>query len=87
MFDERIFDKAFHTAEIAAMSESESEIYQQNPDNYRTYFTTLEIAKLTGEVKRQLEIARNLKSLNVNNDVIMKATGLSLEEIDNRLFR
>ncbi|MDR2644062.1 MAG: hypothetical protein LBC74_14875, partial [Planctomycetaceae bacterium] len=65
----------------------EREIYQQNLDNYRTYLTTLETAKLTGEargeVKRQLEIASNLKSLNVNNDVIMSATGLSLEEIEN----
>ena len=57
---------------------------------YNDYFNTIESAKrkghaegrAEGRVEEKFENARNLKRLGVSADIIMKATGLSLEEVD-----
>ena len=36
-----------------------------------------------GEKNKSIEIAKNLKQLNISTDDIVKATGLSIEEIKN----
>jgi predicted transposase/invertase (TIGR01784 family) len=90
IFDEKVFQKAFHTAEIAAMPENEREIYQHNLNDYRTYLATLETAEKKGNVKgrsegraeRETEIVKNLKTLGLSQSDIAKATGLSFDEIE-----
>ena len=41
---EKVFKKAFHTAEVASMTGQDRERYEQDLDHYRTYLATLETA-------------------------------------------
>jgi len=45
---EKVFKKAFHTAEIASMSENDRVSYEHNLDDYRTYLATIETAENKG---------------------------------------
>ena len=95
---EEVFQKAFHTAEVAAMPQAERDRYEQEWNDYLTYWATLETAENTGinkgidiglaegraegETQKAIEIARNMKKDEVDRDVIAKYTGLSSEEIE-----
>ena len=86
---EKVFKKAFRTAELAAMPEEERELYEHDLHDYWTYLATLETAenkgmakgRAEGEAQKALAIARNLKREGLDEALIAKATGLSLEEI------
>ena len=57
-------------------------VYQAT--DYLGYGRTLNFLNITNEVfnERNIEIAKNLLSQNVDMDIIMKATGLTKEEIE-----
>ena len=94
---EKVFKKAFHTAEIASMSENDRVSYEHNLDDYRTYLATIETAenkgirkgiilgraegRAEGETQKAIDIARNMKKDGVDSAIIAKYTGLSPEEI------
>ena len=82
---EKVFKKAFNTAELAAMPEKERELYEHNLHDYWTYLATLDTAERKGEkrgrVERGIEIALNMNRANFEPAVIVKMTGLSLQEI------
>jgi len=64
MMREDVFQKAFHTSEVAAMSKKERDSYEYELNHYRTYWATIETAKKkaeTAKAEREIEIARNLK--------------------------
>ena len=56
----------------SAYSEGYSEGYTKGADNGVTI----------GEKHKQLEIAKNLLTLNIDNDTIINATGLSISELE-----
>ena len=90
---EKVFQKAFLTAEIASMTEKDRDFYEQNLDDYRTYLATIEtaenkgirkgidIGRAEGEVQKTMDIARNMKKDGVDLSFITKYTGLSPDEI------
>ncbi|MBQ1927272.1 MAG: hypothetical protein II180_14245, partial [Proteobacteria bacterium] len=80
-----------------ALSQKELEIYEENLRQYRDNLATLEASYLDGKNdgleegrksgleegrnESKLEIARNLMALNVSDEIIMRSTGLSLDEV------
>ena len=88
---ERVFERLFKAAEIANFNKKELVEYEDSLKNYRDWYSVMSTAeqkgivkgKAEGEKKKQQEIARNLKSLGITQDVIIKSTGLTPEEIEN----
>ena len=56
--------------------------YEEEWKVYNDYFNTLDFAEQKGLQKGKEETARNLKELGVADDIIIKSTGLSKEEIE-----
>lgn len=86
ILQEPIFEKAFNVAEIANMTSEQYDFYQ---DSLLTYIEVKEVVKTAnndgneqGRKNREIEIARDLKKLDVAIDIIMKSTGLSEKEIN-----
>ena len=94
---EKVFQKEFHTAEVAAMNKKDRDSYEYELKHYWTYWATLETAEKRG-VKRgteigkaegieigksegKIEIARNMKMKGLDTTLIAETTGLSPEEI------
>jgi predicted transposase/invertase (TIGR01784 family) len=77
ILNEPIFQKAFSTAELAAFTIQERDHYEQSLIQYRDLKSVLE----TAVEEREIEIAKNLIALNLDNDIIAKATGLTAEQI------
>jgi predicted transposase/invertase (TIGR01784 family) len=87
---EKVFKKAFKTAELAVMPEKERELYEENLHGYWTYLATIETAenkgraegRAEGETTKAVEIARNMKQKGFNTATIAEITGLAPEEIE-----
>ena len=91
---ERIFTRLFEQAEIAHFTPKEREQYVASKKEYWDYYSTMKTSFDKGKVEGlaegmekglaegKLEIARNLKQMNLSVDDISKATGLTAEEID-----
>jgi predicted transposase/invertase (TIGR01784 family) len=78
---EEVFQKAFHTAEVAAMAPKERRIYEQDLNDYWTYLSSIETAEKKGEAKGIELTARNMKKEGFDPAIIVKITGLSPDEI------
>jgi predicted transposase/invertase (TIGR01784 family) len=78
ILNEPIFQKAFGTAELAGLSAEQRDRYEQSLIQYRDLKSALE----TAVEEREIEIAKNLISLGSNNDFIVKATGLTVAQIE-----
>ncbi|MCL2119192.1 MAG: Rpn family recombination-promoting nuclease/putative transposase [Planctomycetaceae bacterium] len=94
---EKVFQKAFHTAEVISMTEQDRLYYEQNLLDYWTYLATIETAenkgieigiekgivqgRAEGEAQKAIDIARAMKKDGVDTKGIAKFTGLSPEEI------
>ena len=93
LLKEKVFKKAFHTAEIASMTDNDRVSYEHNLDEYRTYLATIEtaenkgirkgimIGRAEGKAEEKVEIAREMKRDGVDSTIISKYTGLSPDEI------
>ena len=81
-----IFKKMFNIAEYSNLTEEERMNYdaslKRDWDSYSALETAKQDGKIEGKIEEKLEIARNLKSMKLDVESIIKATGLSLEEID-----
>lgn len=81
-----IFTRLEQIASQANLSPEERQRYEDEWKIYNDYFNTIESAEKRaqeiGEKKKNLENARNFKMLGVSTDIIMKATGLSRNEIE-----
>ena len=86
---EPVFEKAFHTAELAAMSPEERAKYEANLQIYRDNFAALETAILEGEergktigrAEERLSIAIKMLKRNRPMDEIAEDTGQTIDEI------
>ncbi|MCL2117933.1 MAG: hypothetical protein FWH27_05845, partial [Planctomycetaceae bacterium] len=58
---EQVFEKAFHTAEVAVMTRAERDRYEQESNDYLTYWATLKTAEKRGlkkGVKKGIDIGK-----------------------------
>lgn len=86
---ESIFLQFFERAKIANFSPDEYKSYETSLKYYRDLKNSLDTAKeegviagrIEGRFEREIEIAKNLKSLGLDIETIKKATGLSQDEI------
>jgi predicted transposase/invertase (TIGR01784 family) len=79
---EPIFEKAFHEAEIAAMTSGEYDNYQKSLMKYIEIREVVNTAVESAEKDKSKQIARELKRLGVPKNIISESTGLSEGEID-----
>ena len=77
-----IFSKMGGISELSHMNTEERRKYFNSLNKYRTNLSVMEYAVEEGVQKKAIEIARNLKALNVPIDTIMKSTGLSVSDIE-----
>ena len=85
-----VFERLEKLASKANMTQEERMQYEEEWKVYNDYFNTLDFAEQKGVQKGlqkglqkgKEETARNLKELGVADDIIMKSTGLSKEEIE-----
>jgi len=90
ILNEPVFQKAFHTAELANLNHEQYTAYEQNLLDYwgvRASIVTALEEGLTkgreeGEKKARLETARTMLADGLPKETILKYTGLSLEEIN-----
>jgi predicted transposase/invertase (TIGR01784 family) len=80
---EPIFEKAFHEAEIAAMTSGEYDNYQKSLMKYIEIREVVNTAVESAEKDNSKKIARELKKFGVPKNIISESTGLSEDEIDN----
>ena len=76
-----VFNRLFAEAEIAKFTRAELREYEDSLKAYRDIKNSLDSAEEKGERKKAIEIAKNLLEMGMPIDNLMKATGLSLEEI------
>ena len=76
-----VFNRLFAEAEIAKFTRAELGEYEDSLKAYRDIKNSLDSAKQEGEKNKAMEIAKNLLEMDMSIDNIMKATGLSQEEI------
>jgi hypothetical protein len=76
-----IFDRLERIASQANLSKDERARLDEDWKNYNDFFNTMDYAKEEGRAEQNLENARNFKALGVSTEIIMKATGLTEEEI------
>ncbi len=89
-----VFYQVLDTADEASLSEKERMRYESNLKAYRDTMSCIKFAEAKGEAKgeeigraegrakRNLEIARSMKSEGIDINVISRCTNLSAEEID-----
>jgi predicted transposase/invertase (TIGR01784 family) len=86
ILNEQVFEKAFKTAEVAVMTPAERDRYEQETNDYLTYWATLKTRETKGRAEgradEKIEIARNMKKKGLVTDLIAEITGLSPEEIE-----
>ena len=82
IFKDEVFSQAFEKAEIAKYSQSELDNYVNSLKSYRDLKGVIDTAFDDGKLEGKLEIAKSLKLLGIEINVISKSTGLSIEEIE-----
>lgn len=82
-----VFNRLFSEAEIAKFTRAELREYEDSLKAYRDIKNSLDSAEEKGRAEgkkdKAIEIAKNLLEMDIPIDAIMKATGLSSEEIRN----
>ncbi len=83
---EEVFLKGFEPAEIANINQKQMADYEESLKTYRdlkgVIDTSFEEGEKSGERKQKLRTAETLKKKGVDREIIIEATGLSAEEID-----
>ena len=82
ILNEPIFQKAFHTAEVANMTASQRDEYEKSKLSYMEVVEVKNTAEMDGRKKREYEIAKEMKASDEPTEKIIKYTGLSQAEID-----
>ena len=86
---DELYEELSKVSSVAALSQKERAVYEENLRQYRDNLATLEASYLDGksdglEEGRQegrKEIVRNMIALELSDDIIARSTGLSLEEV------
>lgn len=75
-------EKAINELEKISSDERIIGLYDAEKVARKTLNTQLKSAKLDGIEERNIEIAKNMKKENIDNLLIAKVTGLTIEEIE-----
>lgn len=78
---ERVFQKIFRVAEIAAFNEAERWDYDESLKVFRDNTNTVNSAHRKGQNDERVAIARRMKAMGVATDIIAQTTLLTLDEI------
>ena len=78
---EKVFKKAFHITELAAMPEQERDRYEHDLHIYWSYLSTIDKAATDARTEKASQIALNMKKDGVDLKLIVKYTGLTLAQI------
>jgi predicted transposase/invertase (TIGR01784 family) len=79
---EKAFQKVFNVAEIAKYNPKDRQTYENSLKYYRDMENSLDLQYKTGRNEREVEIAQKLLNLGCDNNFIINATGLSIEQIE-----
>ena len=79
---ERIFEKLFQQAELAAYSEEEYAEYEHSLKIYRDLKNSIDTAFADGKAEGILQTAKNLKQAGFSTEAIAQATGLEPSDIE-----
>jgi predicted transposase/invertase (TIGR01784 family) len=87
----KVFEKMFEVAEIAKLNPKEYKSYIDNLNSYRDLKNCLDFAKsegfvegkMEGKMERNIEIAKEMKTLGIPIEQIATVTKLSVKEIEN----
>ena len=86
ILNEPVFDKAFKTASLAAMTKKERDEYEQSKLVYAELKSAIDTSKeegfQEGEVSKALQIAKNMKVKGEQIAKIIEYTGLSIADIE-----
>ncbi len=77
ILNEPIFKKAFETAELSNLTSLQRDTYEQSLMQYRDIYSVVE----TAVVEKQIEIVKNAISQGLDDEIIVKITGLTLERV------
>ncbi|MDQ7046635.1 MAG: Rpn family recombination-promoting nuclease/putative transposase [Sulfurovum sp.] len=81
-FKAKGLDEANDILDVMKLPEEAKAIYDRKIENKRYKKSLLHSARIEGENKRNIEIAKNLLNANIDIKVIVQTTGLSMEEIE-----
>ena len=89
VLQDRVFESFFRAAEIAKLPPGQQQNYRRSLMNENDWHNAINHAEYNGELKgiekgreeERLKNARNLKALGVAVEIIVKATGLSEDEV------
>jgi len=82
IFADEVFTQAFEKAELAKFGQAELDNYENSLRTYRDLKGVIDTAFDDGKFERNVEVAKNLKDLGVDVEIIYKSTGLTKEEIE-----
>lgn len=82
ILNEQVFNKAFHTAELAAMTKKERDEYEQSVLIYTELKSAIDTSKEEGRNERSYEIAKGLKNKGISYQIISETTGLEIDAIE-----
>ncbi len=82
ILNEPIFQKAFGTVELAGLSAEQRAIYEENLIQYWGMKSAIETAVETAVEEREIEIAKNAILEGFDNQIIVRITGLTVEQIE-----
>ena len=78
IFSDEVFTQAFEKAELARFDQTELDSYENSLKSYRDLKGVIDTAFDEGKI----EVARNLKALGIDIEIISKSTGLTKEEVN-----
>lgn len=79
---EKSFQKLFNVAEIAKYNPKDRQTYENSLKYYRDMENSLDLQYKIGQKEKGIEIAKNFILLGLNDELIVKGTGLSIEQIE-----
>lgn len=79
---DKVFEKLFEQAEISKYEAKDRYAYEDSKKHYLDLNSALHTSHKEGRQEREMEIAKKMLDLGLDNVVITKATGLSLEALE-----
>ena len=81
LWDDPYFNEFMEQATFASMTREEQDAYIASMKQKWDYKNTIDYAREEGEEHKACEIARRMKSMGMNDNVILQATGLTEDQI------
>ena len=83
--DEPVFQKLYREAEYARFTPDQQLTYERSRKRELDIYNEIEGGRILGREEGLLEAARNMKALGLDNETIMKATGLTSDVLHENL--